>query len=165
MQAIELFCLEPAPGDDERRRIVHPDGRAGPVTWARLIEQQYRCGAGYLLIMTADSPFEEQLYVVLLRFSDLSVLDMLDIRSWYTPSVLQRVDARKDHVDFDFYAYRWRLTVHKAAKRWPHYRSARATYRPLRRWLAPRYLQLERRLLSPEEGGVQAPRDFLGKDS
>ena len=122
MQEIDEFSLVPLGdgGDEapERSTLLHR-GVSLPITIDGVIlQRQYRCGERYLLLTTADCPFEEALWIRLLSPS-FETLDCLEIGAIYAPGDLGDVCVHPDgELEFSFFGdRRWSVELHDAPKR------------------------------------------------
>lgn len=77
-----------------------------------ILEAQYECSAGYLLMLTEDCPFEEALHVYLLDRS-LRPIDKLVLGKAYQPGILRDVKiSGKESLEFSFFGGdKWQLRV------------------------------------------------------
>lgn len=143
MEPIDLFSLTDDAAPAGRRRIVAPGGQSGPATEGRTMEGQYRCAAGYLLLLTENSPYDEGLHILLLG-PDCRLRDQIQIGTTYNPGILTEQAVEGETLAFSMFGHRWRLRVHETARHWPGLATPRGARRPLGRLLARRHLELQR---------------------
>ncbi len=109
MDAIDQFRLEPLAPDTVRSRLT--GGASALELEGQVLEAQFRCPLGYLLITSDGIPFEEALHFYLLDRNG-SVLDGLSLGSAYHSGILSRLGVRGDELEFSFFGKeRWRLSV------------------------------------------------------
>lgn len=142
METIERFDLRVADKDPEYRQIVDSEGRHGPLTVGRLIEGQFRCPAGYVLLLTENAPYDEGLHILLLN-EGYKILDCMEIGRSLTPGILKNPRPEGDGLGFEMFDCHWHLKVHTTGQYWPSLRPPPGAGRPWKRILAPRYLALE----------------------
>jgi hypothetical protein len=77
-----------------------------------VLEAQFDCDAGFLLLITYDVPYEEILNIYLVS-PDLRVLDEENLGCFYTPGLLRDLTGTaEDCLSFSFFGGdRWSLTV------------------------------------------------------
>jgi hypothetical protein len=141
MSPILRFTLVEQADDNAKLAL---DGRL--LDWStpgRCLEAQYAHDDRFLLLLTADSPYEECLSVLLLDIAG-TVLDTVELSYPYTPGLLSgfRVSGEAS-VDFSFFGGdQWRLTILEQPKRqFLHLLRSLVRYRP--KW-APHWLNLQR---------------------
>jgi len=83
-----------------------------------LLEAQYRCHTGYLLLLTDDSPYEEVLHVYLIS-RELRLLEQVDVGAPYAPGVLGHLQVvSENELAFSFpVATRWHIRVESQPRR------------------------------------------------
>ncbi|GEM_PF-1608604 len=140
--ATNIIRIENEINKPDMYRIIGADGRKGPCTFGKLIEEQFDCAGWYLLLLTEDSPYEECLHILLLD-NNCGLLDSIDIGAPYTPGILENVHPEQDHLKFEMYGYIWRIKIHRNAKRWPAFALPRGASRPISRLLHPRCIELQ----------------------
>jgi len=141
VEPVELFSLTDHAALDGRRRIVAAGGQPGLATKGQTLEGQYRCSAGYLLLLTENSPYDEGLHILLLG-PDYRLLDEIEVGTSYSPGILSEQTVEGEALGFAMFGHRWRLRVHDSPRRWPGLATPSGARRPLRRLLAPRHLEL-----------------------
>lgn len=131
MQAISCFTLEKHRGPYEywpRCSRLFKDGRdTGIAIPGYIIEAQYACSAGYLLITSHDCPSEEANDFLLLS-EDFKLLARHDLAAMYRTFLLQSHSAEGDHrliLDYQnglrlvlklskgWFGLRWRLRLQR----------------------------------------------------
>ena len=148
MTPVNDFSLQVAVGRDQAPSSSHLVYRGRP-TGIRVsgcvLERQFACAAGYLLMTTDDSPFEEALHVQLVS-REIRFLDCLDLSHPYAAAILRDVKAvSPNQVNFSFFGGdTWKLTVLDR----PRYVLPINLFSPVkRRWGRPlfrSYLELSR---------------------
>ena len=110
MQAIDKFRIEPLEGG-ERSRLVF-DGRASIEVDGIVLERQFQCSRGYLVITSDDVPHEEMLHFYFLS-EESEILDELSLGQIYQSGILRNVVAHADdRLEFSFFgAEHWLLTI------------------------------------------------------
>ncbi|MBV8407965.1 MAG: hypothetical protein JOY64_10075 [Alphaproteobacteria bacterium] len=117
-------------------------GKPVPVRFPGVsLTAQFQCGEGYLLLTTADSPFEESLYAILLGMPT-EILDVVELSNPYTPAALTDLEIVSDNsLEFSFFGRdRWRLSVSER----PQWRFSLPIFSPVKRktGFSRRYLRL-----------------------
>jgi hypothetical protein len=148
MSPIGDFRLEPVAGGGPQagQSRLWYRGHPTPLLVAgSVLERQFQCGPGCLLLTTDNSPFEEVLHVYLIGPGP-AILDQLDLGQMYTPAVLSDVAVQgRDALTFSFFGGdRWRLRVWPGPRyTWPSGPFA-SVQRPWRFLLRPHFLELTR---------------------
>ncbi|MBL8211374.1 MAG: hypothetical protein JNK87_11710 [Bryobacterales bacterium] len=108
------FILERLPGregEPPRSRLIHKGAELPVVVEGVVLETQVLLADGrYLLVLTDDCPFEEQVHVILLdRF--LRVRDRYRFGKPYTPGVVESVAAKENTLRFLFAGLHFEVKV------------------------------------------------------
>ncbi len=142
MEAVDRFRIEPEGGESLRSRLIDSEGHSVEVE-GTVLEGQFRCSKGYLVIASDGIPFEEALHFYLVG-SGGDLLDGISLGQAYHAGILRDAAAGQDTLDFSFFGdERWRLSIRKSRDSvmlpnpW-------ATVRSLSGWLRGHYLRLER---------------------
>ena len=141
---IALFRLEPLPGEFPQARVVAEERPTATVLEGRVLEAQYRCDLGFLLLTSDDNPYEEALHIRLLDLH-FQVIDAVDLRQIYHPAMLHNLQVIDPHsLMFSFFGNdRWRLDIDVQARiRWDVHPFASVSYPGGR--LRTHYLRLVR---------------------
>jgi hypothetical protein len=117
---IDAFTLAPLPPAEcgPQSKVLF----AGRALYLRIdgcvLEAQFQCVPGYLLLVTEDCPYEEGLHVYLLGPA-FTVLDRIELSRPYSPGILKILDATAaGQIAFSFFGdERWRLTVYDHPRR------------------------------------------------
>ena len=144
MEPIQLFALRPVQDHGGDSRLLAGGQDVGPVEGV-VLEAQFRCRLGSLVVTSDDNPFEEGLHFYLLDQAH-DRLDDVSLGRMYHPGMLRDLVARSDAdvLTFGFFGGdRWRLSVAETA-RWPGFPRPFSGVRRSRPWPAPRYLDLRR---------------------
>jgi len=144
MQAIEAFSIRPVeePKGDSR---LFANGTDVGVVEGLVLEGQYRCGPGFLVVTSDDSPFEEGLHFYLFDRS-LARLDDVSLGRMYHAGIYRDVAVMPDRdvLEFTFFGGdRWRLSVAPEPTRSWLPRPFSAVTRS-RAWAMPHQLDLRR---------------------
>lgn len=93
-------------------RLFHKGIDSGALIEGLLLQAQYECSAGYLLLLTDDCPFEELLHIHLLD-RNLRPLDQVNLGKAYEAGILSRLQVTgNDVLEFSFFGGdRWQLSV------------------------------------------------------
>ena len=110
-----------------------------------VLEAQYRCRAGYLVVTSDGNPFEELLHFYLVGNKN-EILDDLSLGRMYNPGIFRDVTIVPGAEAFEFTFFgddRWRLSILDPPRRalLPRVFS---NVRRSRSWLTPSYLDLRR---------------------
>lgn len=152
MESIADFELTARQGDDGAGddgagpSALTYRGKPAPVEIAgSVLDAQYRCSPGFLLISNEDSPYEEGLHITLLS-PGLAVLDRLEMSHAYAPGLLRDLRiAGEDALEFSFFGGdSWRLTVLANPRRWSPGQLTPGVAQRWRRLLRKGYLDLRR---------------------
>jgi hypothetical protein len=120
LSVIEVFRLEPLPGEKPRSRVVAGGAATATVIEGVVLEAQFRSTQGFLLLTSDDTPFEEVLHVRLLD-AQFRVLDGVDLGQAYHPGLLRNLRVSGDaELCFSFFGDDcWLLRVEPQARvRW-----------------------------------------------
>jgi hypothetical protein len=117
MHPIEDFSLSPLTQLTPRARLMR-GGQALAELDGAVLEAQYCCSHGYLLV-TADGDPDEELLHFHLMSTTFEALDRVSLGQMYTPGDFRRPIVKQGEVlEFSFFAEeRWRLTVLPSRKR------------------------------------------------
>jgi|SRR6478735_9268115 len=117
MHAIEEFSLNPLTHLAPRGQLLR-DGQALAEVDGAVLEAQYRCSQGYLLV-TAEGDPDEQLLHLHLMSTKCEALDQVSLGRMYNAGNFSRPTIGEgDVLEFSFFAQeRWRLTVLPRPKR------------------------------------------------
>ncbi len=145
MQEIDIFSIvRHTSKDDSRSRLLYKGLDSGLLLDGLLLEAQYECSAGYLLMLTEDCPFEEALHIYLLDRS-LRPIDKLVLGKAYEPGILKSLKVSgKNSLEFSFFGGdTWWLRVLEKPRYhfsfsvgewlifyWPLHRPFRYAFRP-----------------------------------
>jgi hypothetical protein len=140
MQAVQKFRIELMTGR-ERSRLVSDDGIGSEVEGV-ILEAQFQCSRGYLVITSDDNPHEEILHFYFLDDAG-QVLDELSLGQIYHSGILRNVVPQSDdRLEFSFFGTeRWSITIlDKPIIQLP------GLFSSVRRrgWLGPHYLSIEK---------------------
>lgn len=144
MEVIQLFALQRVPDGSGDSRLLAGERDAGRVEGV-VLEAQFRCRAGNLVVTSDDSPFEEQVHFYLVDDS-FRRLDDVSLGRIYTPGILRDLSVQTDGdaLTFGFFGCdRWQLTV-AADPRWGGFTRRFSGVRRSRSWPWRRYLALKR---------------------
>ncbi len=116
MTPLSAFSLrgEPATREGAAGPLLHEGRETDLRVHAARLEAQFQVQPGlFLLFFTDDSPYEEELQILLLD-SQLQWLDGLKLGQPYTPGILSELDARDEQrIRFGFFSgTRLLLSVH-----------------------------------------------------
>jgi len=108
------FILERLPdreGEPPRSRLIHNGAELPVVVDGVVLEVQVLLEDGrYLLVLTEDCPFEEQVHVILLdRF--LRVRDRYRFGKPYTPGIVESVEVQEKALQFSFAGLQFEVKV------------------------------------------------------
>ena len=110
MDAIDRFRLEPQAPETLRAILIAQDGSTLEVE-GQVLEKQFRCAAGYLVITSDGIPFEEALHFYLLD-GESKFLDGVTLGRMYNSGILQDLTLRGEALEFAFFGKdRWRLSI------------------------------------------------------
>ena len=144
METTQLFSLRPLDGSKGDSRLLADGAEIGRVE-GLVLEGQYRCGPGYLVVTSDDSPFEEGLHFYLFDRT-YAPLDDVSLGRMYQPGIYRDVVMASDReaVEFTFFGGdRWRLSIADRPTRTWLPRPFSALTRT-RSWVTPRQLDLRR---------------------
>ena len=144
MEAIELFALRPDGGHAGDSRLL-AGGQDVGVVEGIVLETQFRCRPGSLVVTSDDRPFEEGLHFYLLDPAHKRI-DDVSLGRMYQAGMLHDVAAQPDRdvLTFGFFGGdRWRLTIAEAP-RWSGFPRPFSGVRRSHPWPGPRYLELRR---------------------
>ena len=148
MTPVHSFSLAqlPAVEGEAARANLMLDGRPTGVSVPGIVlEAQYRCGEGYLLLTTENVPYEEAVHVLLLG-PQFSVLDHVELAHPFAPGILSDLrPTGEGQLRFSFFGGDlWELTVRGTPRRLRLREAPTGVRGRLRRLLIPRWLVLER---------------------
>ncbi len=142
MEAVDRFRIDPEGGESLRSRLIDGDGRSVDIE-GKVLEGQFHCSKGYLVITSDGIPFEEAVHFYLVG-RDGRLLDGISLGQAYHSGILRDMRAGEDTLEFSFFGdERWRLSVGKSPDAvvlpnpW-------AAVRSVSGWLRGHYLRLER---------------------
>jgi hypothetical protein len=141
---IALFRLEPMPDEFPQARVIAEERPTDTVLEGHVLEAQYHCALGFLLLTSDDNPYEEALHIRLLDLH-FQVIDAVDLRQIYHPAMLRNLQViGHNSLMFSFFGDDcWRLDIDVQARiRWDVHLFASVSY-PGRR-LRSHYLGLVR---------------------
>lgn len=146
MTPITNFSLRPLPAvehETPKSRLVFDGEPLDLVLEGIVLEGQFRCRHGYLLLTTEDVPYEEGLHMTLVDPA-WRVLDQLEASLPYNPGIVKDMAvADEDELRFEFMGQVWSLAVLPRPRRLPQ-GAVPAVHRPWQRLFTARYLKLER---------------------
>jgi hypothetical protein len=110
MQAVQKFRTEPMEGR-ERAWLVSDEGLSVEVEGV-ILEAQFQCSRGYLVITSDDNPHEETLHFYFLSEAG-QVLDEVSLGQIYHSGILRNAAPHADdRLEFSFFGTeRWCLTI------------------------------------------------------
>jgi hypothetical protein len=144
MEAIQLFALRPDPSHAGDSRLLAGGQDVGAVEGI-VLEAQFRCRPGSLVVTSDGSPFEERLHLYLLDHAH-ERLDDVSLGRMYHAGMLRDVVTQPDRdvLTFGFFGGdRWRLTIAETP-RWSGLSRPFSAVRRSRPWPGQRYLELRR---------------------
>jgi hypothetical protein len=144
LRAVSIFSLRRPETAAGRGRLYVARVEIG-ITTGEVIEAQYLCAAGFLIVTSYDVPYEEELYFSLRANTSFKLLDEMMLGSPYTPGTFsQPVVSEPDALLFSFFgADQWRLQV-LARPRKVYVKNWFGPARYTRRLPAMHFLQLRR---------------------
>lgn len=112
MQTTSRFRLDSADLERATSQIVDEDGRILASVEGVVIEGQFQCTPGYLVVTSNANPFEEELHFYLLN-DRLSLVDSVSLGQIYHSGIMRQLEIGPgDRLEFSFFGdERWRLTV------------------------------------------------------
>lgn len=112
MESLNRFPLASPDVEQATSQLLDEDGKQLASIEGVMIEAQFRCSWGYLVITSNASPFEEELHFYLLD-GNLSVIDSLSLGQVYHSGILRQLQpGPTDQLEFSFFGEeRWRLSV------------------------------------------------------
>jgi hypothetical protein len=112
VEPVSLFSLR-SPDQDDRGAILYAAGSKVGFVRARLIEAQYSCSAGFLIIASCDVPYEEELDISLRAKVSFNLLDEMMLGLPYTPGIFGGVVmSGPNMLEFSFFGRdRWIVEV------------------------------------------------------
>ncbi len=144
MEAVQTFAIQPHEGTSGDSRLLAEGTAIGRVE-GLVLEAQFRCGPGYLVVTSDGNPFEEGLHFYLLDTS-YAVLDDVSLGRMYHAGMYRNVivGPDRDALEFEFFGNdRWRLSIASQPRRTWFRRPFSAVTRT-RKWLAPHRLDLRK---------------------
>jgi len=117
MHALEEFSLRPLTLSTPKGQLLRRELALAEVDGA-VLEAQYRCSHGYLIVSADGDPDEELLHLHLMS-TTFEALDHVSLGQAYNPGDFHRpIIKQADVLEFSFFAEeRWRLTVLPSPKR------------------------------------------------
>lgn len=144
---ISNFGLVPLPAvehETPKSRVFFDDRPLDLVIAGIVLEGQFRCRHGYLLLTTEDVPYEEGLHMTLVDPA-WQVLDQLEASLPFNPGIVKDMAvAGEDELRFEFMGQVWSLAVLPQPRRLPQGAPEPAVHRPWQRLFTARYLKLEK---------------------
>lgn len=137
--------LSPGAEEASRSHLLYRNHETGLLVEGVVLEQQFTCSHGYLLLTTENSPYEEGLHIYLLD-RKAGVLDYLQLSHPYAAGILCNVEVvDAGQLQFSFFGSdRWRLTVLNS----PRYKIPSSPFSPVKRRMrslfSRHYLELAR---------------------
>ena len=121
MQAVDVFRVIPESADAQNSRLVTVDGVVIGLVDGSVLEAQYRCSRGHLLITADGNPYEETIHFHLVD-EEMKLIDQASLGRIYNSGML--TDTRLgvgDELEFSFFGTeRWRLVILADPQRiWP----------------------------------------------
>src|ERR1700678_3874667 len=102
MEAVNKFRIEPLPGEVPRSYLIFNENSTLKVE-GQIIEAQFLCAKGYLVITSDGSPFEEMIHFYLLD-GEGRFLDEVSLGQIYHSGTLRDIDLRFDsRLEFSFF--------------------------------------------------------------
>jgi hypothetical protein len=142
MEAVDRFRVEPIEPERRRSRLIAPDGSFQEVE-GQVLEMQFRCAQGFLVVTSDGNPYEETVHFYLLDATG-QFRDGLSLGRMYHSGILSATAVVDETLEFSFFGTeRWRLRIGHCASlvSFPKpFSGSRSIKGPLRR----HYLQLER---------------------
>ncbi len=143
MKIIQDFLLEPLSEKQLRSHLTLKNGPTLEVE-GRVLETQFQCSQGYLVITSDGNPYEEMLHLYLLN-DKCEVLDGVSLGQIYHSGSIRDVTVCGDDcLEFSFFGTeRWRLHILNI----PEIRllpRPLASVRYLKGWLHSHYLRLKK---------------------
>lgn len=110
METADKFRIEPFAGGELHSRLVCNEGLTVEVQ-GRILEAQFRCSLGYLVILSDGNPYEEMIHFYLLNDSG-EILDGLSLGQIYHSGILRDLVSSENQLEFSFFGKeRWQLRV------------------------------------------------------
>jgi hypothetical protein len=142
MDAVDRFHIRSPGAESLHSRLISTDGTFMEVE-GRVIEMQFRCENGYLVVTSDGNPFEEMVHFYLLSHTT-RFLDGLSLGRMYHSGILHDTSVCDDSLEFSFFGpERWRLSIRKSAGAVLLPKPG-SSVRSINGWLRLHYLQLER---------------------
>jgi len=112
LTAIDMFRLESIRGAEPKARVVAANEPTGTTLDGCVLEAQYRCAQGFVLLTSDNTPYEEALHIRLLD-SDFRVLDAVDLRQVYHSAAVRNLKViGDDALAFSFFGDdHWHLHI------------------------------------------------------
>ncbi len=123
MRVISQFTLQavsPAPAEGPTHsRLLFEGQLLDTIVDGSCLEAQFALDEGYLLMTTADVPYEEVLKIYLLN-SRFDIRDEMELGAPYTPGILDKLRiVALDQLEFSFSGSdRWQLKVRTMPLQW-----------------------------------------------
>ena len=144
LSAIDMFRLESIPGAELKARVVAANEPTGTTLDGCVLEAQYRCTQGFLLLTSDNTPYEEGLHIRLLD-AHFRVNDAVDLRQVYHSAAVRDLKViGDDALAFSFFGDdRWHLYIDAKARVHWNLNPFASVYYPTGR-LRSHYLRLVR---------------------
>ena len=150
---------EPATREGPAGHLLHEGRETGLRLQAARLEAQFHVPPGlFLLFLTDDSPYEEQLQILLLD-PHFQVLDGLTLGQPYTPGILANLESQDAlRLRFDFFADTpLRVSVHPEGAFHVHRRLPSFASALKGRFFSRHYLTLQEVTATPDKEPRHAP--------
>jgi hypothetical protein len=121
VQDVDRFRVIAASGGAQTSRLVTSDGAVIGTVDGLVLEAQYRCSRGYLVVTADGNPYEEALHFHLID-EGLKVIDQASLGRIYNSGTFSAVTlGAADQLEFSFFgSERWRLMILAEPQRvWP----------------------------------------------
>ena len=111
MEAVNIFRIEPIPKESLRSDLIF-NGTSTLQVEGQIIEAQFRCARGYLVITSDGNPYEEMIHFYLLD-SEGGLLDEVSLGQIYHSGTLRDIALKSDdQLEFSFFGTeRWCLLI------------------------------------------------------
>jgi hypothetical protein len=143
VHAVDLFRVVAESADAQKSRLVTVEGVDIGQVDGSVLEAQYRCSRGHLLITADGNPYEETVHFHLVD-EEMQLVDQASLGRIYNSGILTDIRlGAGDDLEFSFFGTeRWRLAILADPQRiWPRLLGS-VTYPA--GWLKPHYLRLEK---------------------
>lgn len=161
MRKVDLFEIRPAsPAPAPSIRLARTDGGTPiDIDAASLLAQYLFDDGDVLLVLDEDTPYEEQLHLVLVR--ETAIVDHLLIGAPYAPGIFREKEVRGDTLAFRFEGDTvWTVGVDGRGSHLPVGLPPGARRRG--GWLARHYLSLSKMDVEPRSRGSHDPGPHPG---